>query len=183
MSVGIWCIHGENAKHSGTAANASGPAGLHSWWSDLGASGSASCRAEHAGYPSARHARTQQSNIYRWVGGHTVGKRYMDGGHATHSKQRALHNILSRTFFRWPGRHERYGGSPSHREVLTPVEEHTTAKRPHGMHERSNATLPATLPVPVSYTGMTGADAYGGHATSRPQCRWFYATAGYHGLV
>ena len=183
MSVGMWCMHGENAKRSGTGANASGPAGLHSWWSDLAASGSASCRAEHAGYPSARHARTELSNIYRWVGGHTVGKRYMDGGHATHSKQRVLHNILSGTFFRWPGRHSSYGGSPSHREVLCPVEQDTTAKRAHGMHERSSATLSAILPVLVSYTGMTGADAYGGHATYLPQYRWFYATAGYHGLV
>ena len=121
----------------------------------------AACRAEHAGYPSARHARTELSNIYRWVGGHTVGKRYMDGEHATHSKQRVLNDILSGTFFRWPGRHSSYGGSPSHREVLCPVEQDTTAKRAHGMHERSTATLPATLSVLVSYSCMTGADAYG----------------------
>ena len=165
-------MHGEHAKRSGTAASASGPAGLHSWWSDLCAAWSASCRAEHAGYPSARHARTEQSNVYRWVGGHTVGKRYMDGGHATHSKQWVLNNILSGTFFRWPGRHSSYGGHPYRTEVLSPVEQHPTAKRAHGMHERSNATRPATLPVPVSYTGMTGADAYGGHATYLPQYRW-----------
>ena len=78
-----------------------------------------------------------------------MGKWYMDSGHATHSKQWVLNNILSGTFFRWPGRHSSYGGPPSHREVLSPVEQHTTAKRAHGMHERGNATRPATLPVPV----------------------------------
>ena len=107
---------------------------------------------------------------------YTVGIRYMHGGYASLATPRVLANILAGPNFRSGGSRANPGPACVY-EVMFPAEDRTKAKSVHGMHDPSNATLTASLPVHVCNTD----DLWGNRWWSlygRLPYRWLYVPAG-----